>query len=379
MKRQEQFAYIEEHLCHLCTYVKYCGCKNYTDINRIAEGFLNTLLNIVYKFGCEDMNQKKLNFPGVDLGNESTGIGIQVTSRCDSEKVLDTYKKIYNEYNAVNGKLVADMFCNQIVFFCISVEKRGKFGKKALKNISTVSHGRFKEADIITVQDLISDTEKLFDVDHDCFIKAYECISNNIDTLPSPITDKVVLEQLLHYFNRPAFTVDFKYECCLEDFENAITETISNINLGRVSAEIGKDTLSTEDLGSRQLKKRFAQIVDGLNLIRKMYCVMVDKEYTCKVDIGNERVIYTDCEVIFCRAMNDLRSVVLHELKIIADSEDVTFDVNPDYYKDSFFHSPIIKDCGNFMETLNSIFKIYADKKQYEKIVKKCATDCCAN
>lgn len=60
MKRQEQFAYLEERLCHLCNYIQYCNFNNYTDINRISEGFIRNIINIVYGYNCKDL-QRILN------------------------------------------------------------------------------------------------------------------------------------------------------------------------------------------------------------------------------------------------------------------------------------------------------------------------------
>ncbi|MCD8020664.1 MAG: SMEK domain-containing protein [Clostridiales bacterium] len=368
MKRQEKLAYIGERLDHLCSYVKFCGDNNLQDINIIAEGFLRDLLNIMYEYNCEDMNKRKKNFPGIDLGNEARGIGIQVTSTCSSKKVIDTYRIIFDKRNAVAGKLVADMFSNRVIFVCISMDKKINFKKKTLEKINTISHGRFKEEDIITFNDLFSDIEGLFDNDNDRFIKVYKCISDNIDTLPLPVTDKIVLEELLHYFNRPSFTVDFQYECSLEDFEEAITETISNINIGRNDLKIGH-TLSVEDLNSRELKARFGKIVEGLNLIRNLYLVMLYKKYGCKVNVDIDHVIYTDCEVVFCRAMNDSRAVILYELKKIADSEKIDFGILPDYYKDSICYSPIIRNNkGDFLTVLKNIIEIYGDEQKYRSL-----------
>jgi hypothetical protein len=75
MKRQEQFAYLEERLCHLCNYIQYCNFNNYTDINRISEGFIRNIINIVYGYNCIDLNSVRLNYPGIDLGDDAAGTG----------------------------------------------------------------------------------------------------------------------------------------------------------------------------------------------------------------------------------------------------------------------------------------------------------------
>ena len=175
---------------------------------------------------------------------------------------------------------------------------------------------------------------------------------------------------MLYYFNRPAFTTDFQYECSLEDFEKAITDTISNINIGGKNTKIRQRFLSVMDLNSRELKKQFGEIIDGLNIVRKLYLTMLAKKYTYKVKIDEKNVIYTDCEVIFCRAMNDSRAVILHEIKKIASKENIIFDIEPTYYEDSFNHSPIVRmDTNNFILTLQRIFEIYTMKENYERVI----------
>ena len=370
MKRQEKFSYIEERLCHWCNYIAYCGCNNFTDINKVSEDFVKNLVNIVYDINCINLNRTKAKFPGIDLGDKSVGIGIQVTSNCDSRKIIDTYTRIYSSRNSIEDKLIADIFYESIIFFTISIKDPPKFKEMSLKRIDEASHGRFKVCDIINVKDLIAAIEELYDTNYVRFLQAYDCISKNIDTLPEPANDKRVLEDILGYFKRPAFTVDFEYECSLEDFGNAIIETISYMNLGRIDPKTNRKLYCIEDLGTITLKKKFRRVVDGLNILRKLYLSMMDSKYACKVGMDKTRVIYTDCQIIFSRAMNDSRAVILHELKKIAKDNSIEFDIYPDYYEDSFYHSPIIKRTkNNLMLRLKALFEIYTNESYYNEII----------
>lgn len=366
MKRQEQFAYLEERLCHLCNYIQYCNFKNYTDINRISEGFIRNIINIVYGYSCKDLNSVRLNYPGIDLGDDAAGIGIQVTSACGFDKVVDAYTKIYHPDNAIDGTLIAELYGKQIIFVCVSIDKKVKFQKKSQEEIKRISHGRFQSSDIVDMRDLISEIERLFDDDHKRFMKAYKCISENIDTLPEPVTDQRVLEELLHCFNRPAFTTDFEYECSMENFERAITETIAFINVGKSDHRTGRYSFTIEDFSSQTLKNGFRKIVDGLNMIRKLYLYMQDKAHMVKVN--DKKAIYVDCEMIFCRAMNDTRALLLYELRRIAEGEKIPFDINPGYYEDSLYHSPkIAGDLDDFLVTLQKVYKAYIEQCKVDR------------
>lgn len=68
--------------------------------------------------------------------------------------------------------------------------------------------------------------------------------------------------------------------------------------------------------------------------------------------------------------MNDSRAVILHELKKIAKDNSIEFDIYPDYYEDSFYHSPIIKRTkNNLMLRLKALFEIYTNESYYNEII----------
>ena len=129
MRRQEQFDYLRLRFCNWCSYIKYCNYNSFNDINKVAENFIRNLLEIVYDWDLVDLNRDRVNFPGLDLGNNSLGVGVQVTSSCDSRKVLNTYKKIYDPQNSIDGRLIAEVFDKRIIFICISMDKKIKFSE----------------------------------------------------------------------------------------------------------------------------------------------------------------------------------------------------------------------------------------------------------
>lgn len=358
MRRQELFDYLQLRLCNWCSYIKYCNCKSFNDINKVAENFIRNLLEIVYDWDLVDLNRDSVNFPGLDLGNNSSGVGVQVTSSCDSQKVLNTYKKIYNPQNSIDGRLIAEVFDKRIIFICISMDKKIKFSKHTMEQIKEISHNRFQFVDIINMPDIIREIEDLFDKDYDKFLKAYKCIAKNIDEMPEPVTNKRVLEDMVHYFDRPAFRTDFNYECSLEDFDIALTETIKYINMGKRNKRAKTSGFSKENFSSKELKRQFGEIVDGLNLIRKLYRSMYTKGYAHK--IGRDNVMYIECATIFCRAMNDVRAIILHYLSEISKENNVAFELYPEYYNDSFWHSPFINgEVKEFLPKLKEVYDYY--------------------
>jgi len=66
---------------------------SYFDINKIAEGISQQLLNLVYDYNLVDLNEERINYPGIDLGDRKAGIAFQVTARTDLAKIRDSLDK----------------------------------------------------------------------------------------------------------------------------------------------------------------------------------------------------------------------------------------------------------------------------------------------
>ena len=69
-----------------------------TDDNKWSEDFFKDLLNRVYGYELINLNTKEQNYAGIDLGDSSKRICVQVTSSGTSQKVKDTLA-ISDKYN----------------------------------------------------------------------------------------------------------------------------------------------------------------------------------------------------------------------------------------------------------------------------------------
>ena len=79
---------------------------NLNDDNVILENFVANLMNYVYGYNLSNLNREKSNYPGLDLGDKSKKIGVQVTSTPTSRKINDTLDKInkyrcYEQFNII--------------------------------------------------------------------------------------------------------------------------------------------------------------------------------------------------------------------------------------------------------------------------------------
>ena len=299
------------------------------------------LLNIVLMLNLQNLKEHQTNYPGVDLGDFSKKIAFQVTSKKDSKKIIETYEKVFKDYKGI-GK-VADAFSERIYFFIIG-EKKIAFQKKTLERITKVSHGRFCETDILDINDIIKKTVALCDKDYERFRQAYDLISKTIDTLPLIPTDRVIIEEILTCFNRPAFTVAFRDECNLGDFDAAIKNTVSLINTGK-SADGMLLKYNVNDVNDKVTKGRLSEIVSGLNYLRKVFAEMKKRGYATECRCGDPKcklIFNNDFE--FCWLMNDLRLVILFFADKLAQSTGCDFNVFPEYME--------IRECGATGERL---------------------------
>lgn len=66
------------------------------DDNKYWENIIRLLLNSIYGYELKNLNEEKNNYPGIDLGDEEAGLGIQVTETKTSAKVINSLDKVYN-------------------------------------------------------------------------------------------------------------------------------------------------------------------------------------------------------------------------------------------------------------------------------------------
>lgn len=83
------------------------NANNYFDINKYCEDFFCDFLNALFDINLKNLNELKMNFPSVDLGDDEAGICYQVTSTNDIKKIKDTLekfkaKKLYTKYDEIN-------------------------------------------------------------------------------------------------------------------------------------------------------------------------------------------------------------------------------------------------------------------------------------
>lgn len=88
---------IIDELAVLGAQVKMRNAVNLLDLNIVAEDFFKEFLNILLGVNLINLNEGRSNEPGMDLGDESRKLAVQVTSKADTAKVNGTLNKITKE------------------------------------------------------------------------------------------------------------------------------------------------------------------------------------------------------------------------------------------------------------------------------------------
>lgn len=93
MEIQETHNRIRDQLAYLVTTVKGASAMGQTDIHRLSETVICPVLRIILRLpGLRNLNSEQRDFPGIDLGDPSAGVGIQVTARANASKIRETIR-----------------------------------------------------------------------------------------------------------------------------------------------------------------------------------------------------------------------------------------------------------------------------------------------
>jgi hypothetical protein len=145
---------ISNSLAILAQQVKSEAKAGMTSRNKVAE---NTLLPVLRRTlaspGLQNTNEAAANFPGIDLFDESTGIGVQISSETGASKITETLKTIVDEKLPVEHLIVV-----------LITASPPKYQSKTREIWNALSAGHFdfdSKADIIGFDDLLSKIQGL--------------------------------------------------------------------------------------------------------------------------------------------------------------------------------------------------------------------------
>lgn len=76
------------------------------DLHKYCEDFSKNLLNLMYGYNLENLNEQNFNEPGMDLGDRVQKVAIQVTTNKTSAKINETLGKITDDQKEIYEKFI---------------------------------------------------------------------------------------------------------------------------------------------------------------------------------------------------------------------------------------------------------------------------------
>lgn len=99
MEIQETQNRIRDRLAYLSAVVTGASAMGQTDIHRLSEAIICPVLKLVLDLpGLRNLNREERDFPGIDLGDPSAGVGIQVTARATASKIRETIRTCIRQH-----------------------------------------------------------------------------------------------------------------------------------------------------------------------------------------------------------------------------------------------------------------------------------------
>lgn len=112
-------------------------------LNRLLEDFFKDVLNLVHGWNLVNLNSKRSNEPGLDLGDPHAKVAVQVTSSASSLKVNKTLEKVTTEHLQMYDRILVLAIGNKQGSYTLDTQHVERTG--------------FNESDILGTTDLIRD------------------------------------------------------------------------------------------------------------------------------------------------------------------------------------------------------------------------------
>ena len=97
---------IVDHFASISQQVEMRNRLGFTDLTVYVENYFRDVINAILDIELESLNATRSNEPGVDLGDSSEKLAIQVTSRSDAQKVYKTLTKLTDDQKKRYTKFV---------------------------------------------------------------------------------------------------------------------------------------------------------------------------------------------------------------------------------------------------------------------------------
>lgn len=295
-------------------------------LNKKAEPFFRDLVNIVYGWDLEDMNQIQENYPAIDLGDEGNRVCIQVTAQNDSTKINKTIKKFINH----------DLYesYDRLIFLILTEKKSYSFTPNTKDKIE------FDIDDDIWDVDNLLEVIELLDVEK--IEKVHRFVSKELSTIVNVFAKK---DSLL----------------------SRITE-VDGVKPDQSNLFIKDLALEPEDaIDAREYIQRFYELLKKLTPTSREYLFVIMLKGNVYSNSHFDNIAALPAEIESTLHLS--RSESNEQYEILASYDDLAYFESEDY-------PPRIEVRFNFIHDLDLIYLLHQfcvnDSDMLEKIVVDC-------
>lgn len=323
---------IVDMLCEISNQVNFRCRLHLFDLNTIVEDTFKNILNILLDMNLRNLNEDRVNTPGLDLGDEFKKIAFQITSQKTSKKINETLEKITPKQR--------ETYDNFIVFIIDNKQHSYTLNKTLTKrnNFSI-------ERDIWDINDL---SKKVVALDLMKLKELYDYLKNEFVKvrieLEAPDKEgnyKTNIEQFVEPITKPRTTE------CLKLWAYLVEEQIT-----------GSDTLDDVKKTITDFSGRLSKMP---RLTREFLVVLLDR---LKPDsLGNKAVYYE----YLTRICNE--QVIMQDLALLNESGFIDIEDFDDYIR----LTPIHVHCGFTLDCFVDSFLSYINDNNisYNKVIKQ--------
>jgi len=132
---------IIDELSAIGAQVKMRNRVGFTDLSVFCETFFRDVLNCLLDVSFTNLNEDRSNEPGLDLGDDKSGLAVQVTSTADSKKVNATLSKITPEQKKTYNKFIVLSICGKQQKYSLDANLTSelRFSKKDVWDMNTLA------------------------------------------------------------------------------------------------------------------------------------------------------------------------------------------------------------------------------------------------
>jgi len=284
MQRKNYFDYIEEKLAILSIRVKNRGKLNILDVHMHSENFYRDLMNLLYDWSLNNINNSIQNVEAIDLIDYNKKIIVQISAtvtKAKIEKSLD--KKIIEKYAQRGYKFK----------FVSIAENADKLRKQNYQNPYGV--GFEPQNDIFDISSLEKD---IIDLQAEKMERVYQFIKTELGNMPDSISFNSDLATIINILAEVKLDSD---------------EPLGNINMYEIDKKIAFNKL---DIASmiindykifyNQIEKKYREF-DRMGLNKSMLILQLLRRMYIDALLNNK---YNNSDLLFVGLIDEVKEIV---------------------------------------------------------------------